>query len=155
MASDFDLTSVADTYTLAAYGCTRFRSPKLAIFDIDGTLIRPKGKTIFPKSIDDWRWISEAVKPGLRRLYEDDGFDLVFITNQKKLSADDIKAKAAQLYADLQVPFVLVTLELTCYNCIIAGLHEVTEGSDCDHTGPNDGLRGPLKALAGGLQQLH
>jgi bifunctional polynucleotide phosphatase/kinase len=119
-SSDFDLTSVPDSYTLAAYGCTGFRrhgsgsdvmsSPDLAlaIFDIDGTLIKPKGKTVFPKSIDDWRWISEAIKPTLHKLY-DDGFELVLITNQKKLSADDIKAKAAQFYADLQVPFVLVS----------------------------------------------
>ena len=104
----FDL-SHADKFTLAAYGTSAFRTacPKLAAFDIDGTLIRPKGKTVFPKSIEDWQWICEAVKPGLRKAVAD-GFDLVFITNQKKLSSEDIKAKAAMLYADLQVPFVLV-----------------------------------------------
>lgn len=108
-AAAFDLAH-NDAFTIAAYGTTAFRSacPKLAAFDIDGTLIRPKGKTVFPKSLDDWQWICEAVKPGLRKAVADDGFDIVFITNQKKMSSDDVKAKAAMLYADLQVPFVLV-----------------------------------------------
>jgi len=107
----FQLQSVSDAYTMAAFGQTRFRSenPKLAIFDIDGTLIRPKGKTVFPKSLDDWKWLTEDVPARLRALHDDDGYDLVFITNQKKMSGSDITTKAGMLYSDLGVPFVLVS----------------------------------------------
>ncbi|GAA5840763.1 hypothetical protein JCM9279_001214 [Rhodotorula babjevae] len=68
-------------------GCGHFvsRSPapsaKIAAFDIDGTLIRPRGNTPFPKSDSDWEWINPHVIPKLRKLHAD-GFAIVLFSNQ-------------------------------------------------------------------------
>ena len=115
----FNISSREEFYTVKAYGgVSAFRSnpASVAVFDMDGTLIRPKGDYVFPKTLDDWRWIKTSadgasgmtdVKAALKALHEN-GHDLIIMTNQKKLSAADITTKVQMLYDDLQVPFVLV-----------------------------------------------
>ena len=36
--------------------------PKLAIFDIDWTIIKPKNGRTFPKNRFDWQWLNNSVK---------------------------------------------------------------------------------------------
>ncbi|GAA5911409.1 hypothetical protein JCM8208_005050 [Rhodotorula glutinis] len=68
-------------------GCGHFvsRSPapstKVAAFDIDGTLIRPRNNNKYPQSDSDWEWINPHVIPKLRKLHTD-GFAIVLFTNQ-------------------------------------------------------------------------
>lgn len=81
---------------------------KVIFADLDHTLITPKGKYVFPKSIDDWKWKNEAVVPKLKAMYND-GYEIVIVSNQKKMSGADIKTKATMIYDDLRVPFVFIS----------------------------------------------
>lgn len=56
---------------------------KLAIFDVDWTLIKPKEGRTFPKNKDDWIWLRESV-PETVRNYHKDGYNIVFLTDQSK-----------------------------------------------------------------------
>ena len=81
---------------------------KVIFADLDHTLITPKGKYVFPKTIDDWKWKNEAVVPKLKAMYND-GYEIVIVSNQKKMSGADVKTKATLIYDDLQLPFVLIS----------------------------------------------
>ena len=52
---------------------------KIAAFDLDHTLIKPKSGRKFPKDYDDWVLL-DGVKKKLTDLYEDD-FKIVVFTN--------------------------------------------------------------------------
>ena len=80
---------------------------KVIFADLDHTLITPKGKYVFPKTIDDWKWKNEAVVPKLKAMYND-GYEIVIVSNQKKMSGADVKTKATLIYDDLQLPFVFI-----------------------------------------------
>ncbi|POY76763.1 hypothetical protein BMF94_0012 [Rhodotorula taiwanensis] len=54
---------------------------KIAAFDLDGTVIRPKGGQSFPKDSFDWEFCSPSVVPKLRELHRQ-GYSLVLISNQ-------------------------------------------------------------------------
>ena len=81
---------------------------KVIFADLDHTLITPKGKYVFPKTIDDWKWKNEAVVPKLKAMYND-GYEIVIVSNQKKMSGADVKTKATLIYDDLQLPFVFIS----------------------------------------------
>jgi bifunctional polynucleotide phosphatase/kinase len=83
-------------------------SSKIAAFDMDDTLIRPKSKAKFPKSRADWQWCGEYIPKKLKSLYED-GFKIVIFTNQAGISKGhtrkaDIKGKIEDLSTRLQIP---------------------------------------------------
>ena len=63
---------------------------------------------MFPKTIDDWKWKNEAVVPKLKAMYND-GYEIVIVSNQKKMSGADVKTKATLIYDDLQLPFVFIS----------------------------------------------
>jgi DNA 3'-phosphatase len=81
---------------------------KVIFADLDHTLITPKGKHVFPKSLDDWKWKNEAVVPKLKDMYNN-GFEIVIVSNQKKMSGDEVKTKATMIYEDLKIPFVFIS----------------------------------------------
>ena len=81
---------------------------KVIFADLDHTLITPKGKYVFPKTIDDWKWKNEAIVPKLKAMYND-GYEIVIVSNQKKMSGADVKTKATLIYDDLQLPFVFIS----------------------------------------------
>jgi DNA ligase (NAD+) len=81
---------------------------KVIFADLDHTLITPKGKHVFPKSIDDWKWKNDAVVPKLKDMY-DKGYEIVIVSNQKKMSGDEVKTKATMIYNDLKIPFVFIS----------------------------------------------
>jgi bifunctional polynucleotide phosphatase/kinase len=60
----------------------RFRS-KLAMFDYDWTLAKPKSNSPFPKDVDDWQWLTSRVPAVLRELYAS-GYAIHIFTNQSK-----------------------------------------------------------------------
>jgi bifunctional polynucleotide phosphatase/kinase len=59
----------------------------VALFDIDGTVIRPKNGRKFPRDGDDWEFTSNVVVKRLRKLVFDEGYHLVLVSNQSGLSA--------------------------------------------------------------------
>lgn len=56
-------------------------SSKLAIFDLDGTLITTKSGSNFSNTPDDWQFIFPVVKDKLNQL-ENDGYNILCFTNQ-------------------------------------------------------------------------
>ncbi|GHJ88845.1 hypothetical protein NliqN6_5247 [Naganishia liquefaciens] len=55
---------------------------RIAMYDLDGTLIQPKSGNKFPKNADDWKWWHAKVKPKLAEAHSQ-GQHLVIISNQK------------------------------------------------------------------------
>lgn len=47
------------------------RTIKLAIFDVDKTMICPRDKGRFPKDADDWEWFDKLVPAAIRAAYAD------------------------------------------------------------------------------------
>ena len=59
---------------------TKGKGVKVIFADLDHTLITPKGKHVFPKTLDDWKWKNEAVVPKLKEMYNM-GYEIVIATN--------------------------------------------------------------------------
>lgn len=63
-------------------GKPRYRK-RIAMFDFDWTLVKPKSGGTFPKNVDDWTWVFPSVPHTLRAWY-DKGYSIVVFTNQSK-----------------------------------------------------------------------
>jgi DNA 3'-phosphatase len=102
-----------DRFTLITFANsfrpTKGKTVKVMFADLDHTLITPKGKHVFPKTIDDWRWKNDAIVPKMKDLYYNMGYEIVIVSNQKKMSGDDVRTKATMIYNDLQIPFVFIS----------------------------------------------
>jgi bifunctional polynucleotide phosphatase/kinase len=73
-----------------------FRS-KMAGFDYDWTLVRPKNELSFPKDENDWDWLYTKIPSVLEQLYKN-GYMIVLFTNQsKKWKHDHIKNAIKEL----------------------------------------------------------
>ncbi|KAL6770839.1 hypothetical protein ACKKBF_B32900 [Auxenochlorella protothecoides x Auxenochlorella symbiontica] len=57
-------------------------SKKIAAFDLDGTLVHVKSRARFALDADDWKWFNKRVPTELRRLAEEEGYQLVIFSNQ-------------------------------------------------------------------------
>lgn len=80
--------------------------PKIAAFDMDGTLVTPKSGRPFPKDRFDWQWLFPKVPTMLRDLSAK-GYEIVIFTNQKGLKdkvVSDITGKIDDLISELGVP---------------------------------------------------
>lgn len=86
-------------------GHFRFRK-KIASFDYDHTMVKPKTKSTFSKGIDDWMWLRDSVKPIIIGYYEK-GYSIVIFTNQ------------SQKFKKQQIKYVLKELDIPCiaYAC--------------------------------------
>ena len=82
---------------------------KVIFADLDHTLITPKGKHVFPKTIDDWKWKDETIVPKLKDMYNNMGYEIVIVSNQKKMTREEVKTKVQMIYEDLQLPFVFLS----------------------------------------------
>ncbi len=60
----------------------RFRT-KIACFDYDWTLVKPKINRTFPKDVDDWEFLRQSV-PEILKDYYDKGYCLIIFSNQTK-----------------------------------------------------------------------
>ena len=100
-----------DRFTLVTFQ-NHFRPTKGAVkvifADLDHTLITPKGKYVFPKTLDDWKWKNEAIVPKLKEMYTNMGYEIVIVSNQKKMTGEEVKAKAKMIFDNLQIPFVFI-----------------------------------------------
>ncbi|NBP66995.1 MAG: HAD-IIIA family hydrolase [Bacteroidetes bacterium] len=83
----------------------RFRS-KVAAFDLDWTLIKPKSGGTFPKNDEDWIWLRPNVLDILKEYY-DKGYCIIIITNQSKES----KMPQMQLvFEAFTIPVMMIVL---------------------------------------------
>ncbi|KAG8909777.1 hypothetical protein FRC00_009469 [Tulasnella sp. 408] len=58
-------------------------STKVAAFDIDGTLIKPKSGAKFAKDHEDWKWWADGtVIPKKLKELDEEGYSIVLVTNQ-------------------------------------------------------------------------
>ena len=93
-------------------------SDKIAAFDIDFTIIRPKSGKKFSEDKNDWMFLFDEVPKKLKSLF-DEGFKLVFITNQGgvekgRTSLSELKYKFCRIVEDIGVPVQVCIL--TGYN---------------------------------------
>jgi bifunctional polynucleotide phosphatase/kinase len=72
------------------------RRQRLAIFDFDWTLVKPKDGRRFPTKAADWTWLRPSVPEVIRRLAKD--HQIVIVTDQSKAwKLDQIRAVIAEL----------------------------------------------------------
>lgn len=76
----------------------RYRQ-KIAAFDYDHTIVKPKSKSTFAKNVDDWMWLRPNVEPTIHRLYKK-GYSILIFTNQH------------QQFKIAQIKMVLDTLDI-------------------------------------------
>jgi DNA ligase-1 len=60
-----------------------FTHGKWIFFDFDGTLVRPKGSSVFPTGVDDWEWFTDLV-PLVVKKYHNEGYNIGIRTDQSK-----------------------------------------------------------------------
>ncbi|KAJ1484218.1 polynucleotide kinase 3 phosphatase-domain-containing protein [Baffinella frigidus] len=73
--------------------------PKVAAYDMDGTIITVKSGARFPKDADDWCLLSQQKPDVLKKKFEDlaeEGYAIVLISNQKGVGnkKDEARTKA-------------------------------------------------------------
>jgi len=98
------------------YKCYKTQTPneKIAAFDLDGTLIRPKGKAKFPKNADDWQFTFTFIPSKLKKLVEE-GYRVVIFSNQNgfsrinskkkgKVEEEQFKIKINNIFKEIDIP---------------------------------------------------
>lgn len=56
---------------------------KIAAFDYDWTIVKPKGGREFPRDENDWKWLRPNVPENIKKYYND-GYAIYVFTNQTK-----------------------------------------------------------------------
>ncbi|KAN0066529.1 DNA kinase/phosphatase Pnk1 [Thecaphora frezii] len=109
-----------------------FPSSKLALFDLDGTLVRPKTNTKFPSAKDeyDFRFCYPDVVARVRQAHAD-GFAIVVVSNQKqtpysgKVRLETWRKKVAHVARALDVPLrIFAALAADSYRKPCLGIWE-------------------------------
>lgn len=83
---------------------------KIAAFDFDGTLVRPREGRRFPKDRADWRWTRPSVPDRLRELATTGEWRLMIITDQTKGWKEDM---IADVVASIGVPIEVLVHRTT------------------------------------------
>lgn len=115
--------------TFFYYIVTKDRN-KLAAFDFDHTIVKPK-KNIHPKNVDDWEYVFPNVKNKLRDLW-DDGYCITIFSNQRALDNEPRKSmilkRMENISKDIGLPinFILSSKD-DKYRKPNIGMYEVLE----------------------------
>mgnify|MGYP003706927107 CR=1 FL=1 len=89
-----------NSYIVLQHKDFRFRK-KIAGFDYDHTIVKPKCNSTFSKSIDDWIFLRDNVKSKIQELYKK-GYAIVIFTNQSQtFKTEQIK----NVLYSLEIPF--------------------------------------------------
>ena len=73
-------------------------SEKIAVFDFDWTIVRPKSDSTFPKNVDDWQWYKPSV-PSTIEQYISEDYIIIFWTNQSKTWKNDMIRNVASTFS--------------------------------------------------------
>lgn len=106
----FQMTTYINYYTLSPKFIDT-KSKKAALFDLDGTIIKPIGTNKFSLTDSDWIFENDQVIPFLKKLYND-GFDIIIVSNQKKLKDPSLWKNKIEIIANkINIPlFALASL---------------------------------------------
>eukprot|EP01083_Nonionella_stella_P199913 732738_1 len=93
-------------------------SSKIAAFDMDWTLIRPKGKNKFPKGRKDWIFMYDKTTiPNKLKQMHKNGYQIIIFTNQNgigsgKQSLDSVSGKIIDISQQLEIPiYAFLTIQ--------------------------------------------
>lgn len=84
---------------------------KIAGFDLDFTLIKPKSGKKFPINKDDWMWLYPKIKDKLINISKE--YQIVIFSNQlgiskNKTSRIDIEEKCDKIQKDINIPLIFL-----------------------------------------------
>jgi len=101
---------------------------KMASFDLDHTLIRPKSGNIFPKNLNDWELMPYSIKSKLEKL-SDDHLITIFSnqkrTSHQKYNNNDFLKKIDSIHSKLGINFIFIAaLEDDNYRKPRIGMYE-------------------------------
>ncbi|XP_033117514.1 uncharacterized protein F21D5.5-like [Anneissia japonica] len=87
-------------------------SSKIAGFDLDYTLIRPKSGKKWPTGPKDWEFMNDEIKPKLKQVQRD-GYKVVIFTNQRGIEkqhtdANHFKEKCEAIISSLSIPIQVI-----------------------------------------------
>ncbi|XP_011877735.1 PREDICTED: uncharacterized protein F21D5.5 [Vollenhovia emeryi] len=105
---------------------------KVAAYDMDGTLIKPKSGLVFPKDCNDWQLLYPDIPGHLKQLHTN-GYKIVIFTNQLGLSTgkvkvDDFKRKIERVLQKIGVPIqVFIAVGKSIYRKPTIGMWELLE----------------------------
>ncbi|RDW60769.1 DNA kinase Pnk1 [Coleophoma cylindrospora] len=92
---------------------------KIAAFDFDSTLILTSSGKTFASNANDWKWWHASVPGILQKLYKEEGYQVVVLSNQgglsmkgdtkgpkagKQAKIDTFKAKTSAVFNQLDIP---------------------------------------------------
>ncbi|KAI8073525.1 polynucleotide kinase 3 phosphatase-domain-containing protein [Gilbertella persicaria] len=103
--------NVFESVLIAKSKAAAIASPKIAAFDLDGTLIATKKGNVFAKDQYDWRWWDPTVKKRLEQLHQE-GYNIVVFSNQNGLKSEKttqiFKLKVEAILNQLNFPVLLM-----------------------------------------------
>ena len=87
---------------------TNEQRSKIAMFDLDGTIIKTKSGKIFPKDNDDWEFLNPTIPKRLQDLHRE-GYSIYILTNQAGVASgrqniDDLRLKLNKILEAIDVP---------------------------------------------------
>ncbi|XP_018325065.1 uncharacterized protein F21D5.5 [Agrilus planipennis] len=110
---------------------TNFKpSPKIAAFDLDGTIIRVKSGAQFPKNKDDWDLWNVIVPKKLRELTAD-GYSIVIFSNQAAIKQDqskvkEFKEKISNILQKINIPIIVfISTDKSIYRKPVPGMWDL------------------------------
>jgi len=90
-------------------------SQKVAMFDLDSTLIKTKSKKKFPIDSFDWIWLYSCVPDKIRDLYKD-GYTIIIVSNQAGIEKDE--SKGVEWISKLNDIVMKLGVEMSVFCCI-------------------------------------
>ncbi|KAF2113062.1 polynucleotide kinase 3 phosphatase-domain-containing protein [Lophiotrema nucula] len=84
---------------------------KVAAFDLDSTLIKSKSGIWKTENPEDWTWWHPVVPDKLRQAFND-GFRIVIVTNQGRLTLKDGSTSPVQIFFKAKIELLLRALDI-------------------------------------------
>ena len=109
-------------YVMTSEGCAA--SARVAAFDLDWTLIGTRSGNVFPKDPKDWRFLYEARTVEKVRSLHQEGFKVVVISNQSRLTSD-AAVEAFKVHLPITLVLVIILTELSDFLDMFGSIHSI------------------------------